>query len=302
MGAKRYNKGKLRYELIPQHALEKLVEVYTKGAHKYTVYEDEKGNRIKGTEIPFEKLSDLDLKVIEDGANNWRLGQNWTGSIASVKRHIAEWEKGIDIDPDLSMGTYHLANAAWGLFSLLEYYKIYPEGDDRCPLQFHIPKVGLDLDGVLFDFSPHYLKYWGLDPTPAVHWNDPRFRDPEKWEILNDEKDFWVNMPLLTNPEDLPFEPHCYITARSIPKEWVEESLFKVNQFPVAPVYVVGQGASKVSVAKASGVDVFVDDSYENYVDLNKNGIFTLLYTRSHNEKYNVGHRRLNNWKDRNWS
>lgn len=298
MAARRYNKTKLRYELIPQHALEKLVEVYTKGAHKYTIYENKNGDKIKGTEVPFEKLSELDLKIVEDGANNWRLGQNWTSSMASVKRHICEWEKGIDIDPDPSMGTYHLANAAWGLFSILEYYKIYPQGDDRIANLTFVPDIGLDIDGVLGAFSEDYLSHFDLDPTPAKHWNDPRFRDEGRWKELEQNEKFWTNMTVLHKPEDLLFEPKCYVTARSIPQEWTEKWLFEVNDFPIAPVVSVGRGGSKVEALKEHGVDIFVDDAYHNFKTLNSAGIFTYLKTRSHNVKYDVGHRRIDSLND----
>ena len=294
--AKRYNKGKLRYELVPTNALDKLVEVYTKGAHKYSVYENVDGKHIKGIDIPFEQISQMNLKLIEDGANNWRLGQRWTESMASVERHIADWKKGIDIDNDPSMGTYHLANAAWGLMSLLEYYKIYPEGDDRNPGQFYLPKIGLDIDEVLAGFSEHFFDYLGLDSKPAKHWNDPRFRNDKYWEAVNNEQ-FWTTIPPLIHGDDLPFEPHCYITARSANQEWTQKWL-DMYGFPRAPLYTVPLGESKVDAAKKAGVEVFVDDSYENYVDMNANGIFTYLMTRSHNEKYNVGHRRINSLKD----
>lgn len=49
--ARRYNKGKLRYELISPIALEEIAKVYTKGADKYTLY-DENGD------------------ILDDGSNN----------------------------------------------------------------------------------------------------------------------------------------------------------------------------------------------------------------------------------------
>ncbi len=71
-----------------------------------------------------------------------------------------------------------------------------------------------------------------------------------------------------------------------------------MNNFPVAPVISVGRGESKVEQAKSIGVEVFVDDAYHNFKELNDGGIFTYLITRSHNEKYDVGHRRINHLND----
>ena len=70
--AKRYNTGKTRFELIPRKPLELLAEVYTKGAHKYTVYADEQGNRILGKDISVEEVAKRKLIILEDGSDNWR--------------------------------------------------------------------------------------------------------------------------------------------------------------------------------------------------------------------------------------
>ena len=287
--AKRYNKGKLRYELIPEFALRQLAEVYTRGAHKYSVYEDSTGKKIKGSEIPFEKVSEMNLILIEDGANNWRLGQSWVESMGSVKRHIASWDKCIDIDDDPSMKTYNLANAAWGLFSLLEFYKIYPQGDNRNHNYLTRPKIGLDIDEVLADWVGHWTKFHKQDIPSS--WNFDR-DIKEKFKSLKDDKDFWLSIPVKTKPSDIHFEPHCYITSRSIPKEWTEEWLDK-NGFPAVPVYSIGLEESKVEVAKKSGVEIFIDDRFENFVELNNAGICCFLFDANHNQRYDVGYKRI---------
>lgn len=295
MIAKRYNNGKLRFDLIPNSALTFLAEVYTKGAHKYTIYEDENGNKVKGSEIPFENLSNLNLKIVEDGANNWRKGLDWKSTMASVKRHIAAWDKGEDIDADPSMNTKNLANAAWGLFSLLEFYEIYPQGDNRLCNKFTNARIGLDIDEVICNFIPHYLKVQGLNEKLPTHWNDFRFKKKELWDKIKDHKDFWCSIPALINGSELPFEPICYITSRMIPTEWTEEWLEK-NDFPTAPILGLTNG-SKVEAAKKMGVNIFVEDNYNHFVELNNNGIFTYLMSASHNLKYNVGNRRISSLK-----
>ena len=102
-------------------------------------------------------------------------------------------------------------------------------------------------------------------------------------------------MPVLNS--ELPFEPHAYITSRSIdPKltqKWLDD-----NSFPSAPLYCVGHNMSKVEVAKQSGVEIFVDDKYENFIELNKAGICCFLFDASHNKKYDVGFKRIYNLKD----
>lgn len=286
--ARRYNNGKLRYSLLPHRPIRDIVDVYTRGAHKYTIYKDKDGNLIEGKDI---SISDsIGLTVVDDGANNWRKGQDWTKSMESVKRHIAAWDMGEDIDEDL--GTYHLANAAWGLLSLLEYNYTKKEFDDRHKNVIGFKKFGLDVDSVLSDFTPHFLKYLELDTTDPIHWNDPRLRN-NFYRIVED-KNFWLTMPVLNGPETLMFEPSCYITARSIPVEWTEEWLFS-NGFPKAKVISIGREDSKVNSAKEMGIEVFLDDKFENCVELNAAGIKTYLYTASHNLKYGDVFNRVNN-------
>lgn len=260
---KRFNQGKTRHDLVPAFAQEQFARVLTMGAEKY-------------------------------GPHNWKAGMPWSKVLASLVRHVEAIKAGEDIDSE--SGLLHAAHVMCNAAFLTEYYKIYPEGDDRLPGQFHVPKIGLDIDGVLAAFSEHYLDTLGLDPTPAKHWNDIRFRDEDNWAKINN-REFWTTIPTLIHGDDLPFEPHCYITARSIPQEWTQEWLDK-NGFPRAPLFSVGKGGSKIKTAIEAGVEIFVDDCYQNYVDLNSNGIFTYLMTRSHNEKYNVGHRRISSLKD----
>lgn len=294
--ARRYNKGKLRYELIPQEALQMLANVYTRGAHKYTIYEDENGNIIDGKNIPFENLQNLNLSVIDDGADNWRKGQKWTESMGSIKRHIELWVDGEDLDSEL--GTYHLANAAWGLFSLLTYYKIYPQGDDRKHSYLNYPRIGLDIDEVLASFLPAWCKYWKIEQMPTAWFFDRDIKD--KFEKMREEgvlDEFYLKLEVLTKPSDLGFEPHCYVTSRPVSTEITQQWLDKMG-FPHRPVYTVGLGESKVKVIQESGCDIFIDDRFDNFVELNKAGICTYLFDAPHNQRYDVGYKRIFNFQN----
>jgi len=276
--ARRYNAGKLRYELISSIALKEIAKIYTKGADKYTV-RDEEGN------------------VISDGANNWRNGQSWMGCIGSAKRHIESFVNNVDIDPETD--TYHLANACFNLMAILDFYKTFPQGDDRPKPFLNLPKIGLDIDCVIADF----VKAWSdlhddTDTEPSSWYMDrnmkKRFTEMKEKGVLND---FYLNIPPMFDPKELPFEPHCYITSRPVPTE-ITEKWLDFNGFPRRKVYTVDLMKTKVEAAKEAGIDIFIDDSYDNFVDLNKNGIFTYLFTSPWNEKYDVGHMRLNSLKD----
>lgn len=257
----RFNQGKLRYDLVHPWSHEQMVSVLTKGSIKYA-------------------------------ERNWELGMKWSNIISSLKRHMAAIEKGEDYDPET--GELHAAHIACNAHFLTAYYKIYPQGDDRPHNYLKVPKIGLDIDEVLADWVGHWSKYHGhIEPE---FWNFDR-NIKEKFELLKNNKEFWLSIPPKITPSDLPFEPHCYITSRSIPKEWTEEWLDK-NGFPGVPVYSVGFGESKVEIAKESGIDIFVDDRYENFVELNNAGICCFLFDAPHNKRYEVGFKRIYNLKE----
>ena len=258
-GGLRYNTNKTRHDLVPQFAQEEYAKVLTKGAEKYA-------------------------------DNNWRRGMKWSTVLASMKRHIKAIECGEDIDKET--GCLHSAHVMCNAAFLTEYYKIYPQGDNRQHRYLSLPKIGLDIDDVIADWVGHWVKTHGI-PVPES-WYFDRHMD-EKLNKL--DKDFWLSIPVKIKPSDIGFDPHCYITSRSIPKEWTEEWLDK-NGFPASPVYSVNYEVSKVEVAKQSGIDIFVDDKFTNFTELNNAGICCYLFDTIHNQKFQVGHKRLYNLKD----
>jgi hypothetical protein len=289
--AKRYNKGKNRLELIPVRPLKLIGDVYTRGAHKYSVYRDENGYELLGKDIPIEDAHKYEL--IESGADNWRKGLSWTENIGSVKRHIAAYEDCQDYDPELL--TLHLANAAWGLFSALEMYSTHPEFDDRQHRYLKRPKIGLDIDNVVADWTIAWGEKHGIDRQPAS-WRY-NYKNKE-WLTPSAELDEWYKtIPPAINPKEIPFEPHAYITARSV-DEQITKDWLQYHGFPTAPIFTVPFGASKVDIAKQAGIEWFIDDSYDNFVELNRAGICTFLWDQSHNRRYEVGYKRVTSFKD----
>lgn len=258
----RYNEGKDRYDLFHPFSLEQLAKIFTFGAKKYDT-------------------------------RNWEKGMAWSKVTASLKRHLQAIERGEDYDPE--SGLLHSAHVEWNAHALTAYYKIYPQGDDR-PHKFLKPKrIGLDIDGVLANFQKHVFEYLGQPAKVVTHWNDPGVRD--NYEVVKKDPKFWATIPALISPVDIPFEPHCYITARSIDPK-VTQAWLDSNGFPKATLYCVASGESKIETAKKSGIELFVDDHYVNFVELTNAGIFTYLMDAPYNQHYDVGHRRIKQLKD----
>jgi hypothetical protein len=259
----RFNEGKLRYDLVPAFAQEQYVSVLTAGARKYA-------------------------------DRNWELGMRWSKVLSSLERHLAAVKRGEDYDPET--GLLHSAHIMCNAAFLTQYYKIYPQGDDRPHSYLSRPKVGLDIDEVLCDWVGPWTEKFGYGVPEAWHFS---YKNGEHFHSMNNDEmnDFYINLPRKINPSDIPFEPHCYITSRSVPVELTKLWLQK-NGFPAVPVYSVGFGESKIEVAKQSGIEIFIDDRYENFVELNNAGICCYLYDAPHNKRYNVGYRRIKSLKD----
>lgn len=258
----RYNEGKIRYDLLEPYAIEQLAKVFTKGAEKYA-------------------------------DNNWLQGLKWSNVTSSLKRHLAAFEQGEDFDKETQL--LHIAHVAWNAMALVSNYKYHPDLDDRLNKHRYTKKIGLDIDGVLADFNGAINDYIGNEHYEALDWADPNI--VKAFKEVKDNPAFWLNLMPLVNPKDIPFEPHCYITTRSIDKEITEKWLFN-NGFADAPVYCTAPGENKIELALKSGVQYFIDDYWVNYTDLNNAGICTFLMSRSYNAKYDAGYKRIKDFKD----
>ena len=111
---KKYDEGKLRWDLLPLDLVEKIVEVYTFGAKKY------------------EPNS---WQNLEDGYNRYK---------AAMFRHLLAFEKGHIVDDE--SGLPHLAHCCWNAIAMMYMSKkdseIY-----RGPVQkYHLKKLIKDIE------------------------------------------------------------------------------------------------------------------------------------------------------------
>jgi len=90
--------GKLRYDLLPMHAEKLLATVLSHGAEKYT-------------------------------PRNWEQGIAWSRVYAALRRHLAAWWQGEDVDADSKLPT--IGHVLCCVVFLAEYITTHPEMDDR---------------------------------------------------------------------------------------------------------------------------------------------------------------------------
>ena len=260
----RYNEGKVRHDLFEPNAINELAKVFTKGAEKY---------------LP----------------RNWERGMKWSKVIASLKRHLNAFERGEDFDPET--GLHHTAHVAWNALALQSYYKIYPEGDDRQHSYLNQKKIFLDIDEVLCSWAPAWCKKWNMPQQTAWYFDRKIVERFDQMKANNELDEFYLNLEVLTKPDDIPFEPAGYVTARPISTE-VTEQWLDASGFPHRPVYTVGLRQSKVDVLKEIGCEIFVDDRFDNFVEINKAGICCYLFDAPHNQCYDVGYKRIKSLKE----
>ena len=134
-------------------------------------------------------------------------------------------------------------------------------------------KIGLDLDQVLDDFMGPYLDRFGSPRS-----NEEITRNVQR-KLLKD-REFWLNLPVINR---INFVPELYCSKRVNPKNWTKQWLYD-NSFPNRPLYqMYYQHGNKATMIKGK-VDLFIDDSVNNFIDINKAGIPCLLMDTPYNQ------------------
>jgi hypothetical protein len=285
----RLNDNKIRHDLFEPFAINELAKVFTKGQLKYP-----------------------------DPPHNWLYGMDWSKCLASLKRHINAFERGEDFDFDSNCedckkgecknhtGLFHMAHAAWNALALVSYTKFFPQGDNRLHHVLPTKRIGLDIDDVICSWVTEWANLQGI-PTPTC-WNFD-YELAEKFKFMNVREEnflmspleeFYLNLPVKEDPKNIPFIPECYITHRPVSKELTELWL-KQNGFPLKPVFQVTNREEKLQVAKDMNLDIFVDDNFDTYMMMNRGGICAYLYDALHNQRHDVGYRRIKSLKELPW-
>lgn len=219
---------------------------------------------------------------------------NWTILFSKIDYHLLAIKNCEDKDKD---GVKHSVHLQYLSSILTEYYDVHPSGDDRKHKYLRIPRIGLDIDEVLADWVTPWVKYYKLQKPTSWYFDRhilERFEIMKKKGILDK---FYLGLEPKIKGSEVPFEPVCYITSRPVSTEVTVEWL-EMHGFPARPVHTVGMGQSKIEVAKQASVEIFVDDRYENFREFNESGICCYLFDAPHNQRYNVGFKRIKSLKE----
>ena len=134
-------------------------------------------------------------------------------------------------------------------------------------------KIGLDCDGVIDQFWEPYVERFGYPKSNKEITKNVQ-------QKLKYDKKFWTTLPVLHRPN---FEPTLFCTKRTSSKTYLKEWI-DINEFPMAPIYqVLYQKDNKARFVKGK-IDVFVDDSIDNFISMNMSGVPCLLMDNPANE------------------
>jgi 5'(3')-deoxyribonucleotidase len=148
-------------------------------------------------------------------------------------------------------------------------------------------RIGIDVDGVLANFTKGYAKVIrelsGRDlltdemiaRPPSWYWDrDAGYTKAEEnaaWDFINDSPNFWSDLSPFPDAikaiSKLGFEHDVYfITTRTgqQPKHQTEE--FLVDQIPYLPTVLISP--NKGPVALGLGLDLFIDDRDKNIIEV----------------------------------
>ena len=144
----------------------------------------------------------------------------------------------------------------------------------------------LDIDDVIFDWHGAYAKRFNV--KIPKRWMEYKGKFKERLDLVKNEKDFWLTLPLKNSPN---FIPKGFVSARSVPKSWTVQSLKLKNIPGRSNVHQVPWGKSKIQLLKELDCDIFIDDKYATFKECHENGIFCLLMDAPHNQHINTEYR-----------
>lgn len=141
-------------------------------------------------------------------------------------------------------------------------------------------RIGLDIDDCLAGFWDCYRARFDTDNNPKMLEDDVITNNVNR--ILIEERNFWLNLPVINRPD---FVPELYCTKRVNPKCWTRKWL-ELHGLPIRPIYqMFNQYGNKARMIKGR-VDVFVDDSVRNVLQMQAAGVPALLYHTPQNADF----------------
>ena len=129
-------------------------------------------------------------------------------------------------------------------------------------------KKGLDVDGVLANFELAMAKEFKKPHVTSYGWDVQWITD--LIHKIEDNEEFWENLPIISHPESITFDFDYYITAVPVKMKGARERWLKKNGFPDKPVIV---SDTKLKTMRELGVEVLIDDKISTIREIQAAGL-----------------------------
>lgn len=134
-------------------------------------------------------------------------------------------------------------------------------------------KIGLDVDGVLANFELAMAKEFKRPHITSYGWDVQWITD--LIHKVEENEEFWENLPIISHPESITFDFDYYITAVPPKMKGARERWLKKNGFPDKPVIV---SDTKLITMRELGVDVLIDDKYSTMKEVQEAGLLAIQF------------------------
>lgn len=143
--------------------------------------------------------------------------------------------------------------------------------------------VYVDIDGVIANTLKKMSELCDIPEIEFTDWDSGKFH--ETFKDFKSDPHFWLSMESLVSASAFSYPIKGYVTHRSIPKEITEQWIIK-NNLPLLPIIQVEGDKSRA--LRELNCDVFIDDCFHNFQEINTSGIKCYLHDAPHNRKYGV--------------
>lgn len=176
-------------------------------------------------------------------------------------------------------------------------------------------KIGLDLDGVVYDFS-NVFDQWAIKKHIIKNFRPDQYRLQERYGWTDEERNYYMKLFGKLNPFNwLPFIEGAkegvqellktndvyIITDRLWYSKAKEQTInrFKKDNINISENKIIFSN-NKGEIAKQLNLDIVIDDYVENIKDIILNSSTNvLLFDHTHNKNYsNSRVTRVYNWND----
>lgn len=127
-------------------------------------------------------------------------------------------------------------------------------------------RLSFDVDGILADFYKSACMKYNMPEVPTKVFYVPWIN--EYHDALMDDDEFWLNLPKMILPTEIPFYIHCYITSIDAKQRANRETWLAKNGYQKRPVII---SHAKEEICNSEQIDVHVDDKLSTIIDIQKN-------------------------------